>query len=186
MQTVMRTTFIFTLMLLIQNLAAGDSKSKIPPCDERPDFLLESPIGSSLEPGIILAARSSQLWIESEDAQILLRQNFKTGQKEFVCANLLRSTRKHFSILAPTVIDNSPDQKTGSTVWQFQATLDGGRLGSWNQVTKLVTASDVHKSPKQNLSWTNATDDYKLRIKTKSGEYSMTLLIEYDPVPTQK
>ncbi len=70
-------------------------------------------------------------------------------------------------------------------MWQFQVLAQGGRLGIWNQKTRLVSVSDFLLSKTKSsandpsVQW---IEDNQLRIHRTHGKYEMFLVIEFDHV----
>lgn len=163
----------------------AEAQRKIAPCGERPEIFSEHSFVIAFDslPKSIFVGRVAHFWIESKDGliKVLIKQNFKTGKKEFVCANLSESLTEHFSLMAPTLIDRSNSQKAGSTMWQFQVLAQGNRLGIWNQKSKLVTLADFLK-PKSTVESVQWIEDDHLRIHRSAGKFDLYLVIEYDQV----
>lgn len=193
-----RTIFLFFVSTFFVSVApAADliksptplsPQKKLTPCGERPELFSERQDVLSFDglPKSVFVGRVAHFWIESKDGsvKVLMRQNFKTGQKEFVCANLKESLNEHFAMMGPTLIDRSNEQKAGSTMWQFQLLIQGGRLGVWNHKTRLITVNEFLSKQKSasgdvSLQW---IEDSHLRIHRTVRNFDLILVIEYDHV----
>lgn len=165
-------------------------ENPISPCGDRPDLFIESPLQVPFDvmPKNLFVGRMAHFWVESKDGltKVGVKQNFKTGHKEFACATLPRGLKRHFSLFAPALLDRTLGQKTGTTIWQFQTSLDEGRLGVWNQKTKLFTPEQFFAYAKKNglqLQWSQmGTDDFRIRLQKVVGDFTMILVIDFDQI----
>lgn len=142
----MKPLFVGALLVLF---SAIEAVAQVPNCSSLES---ELPISfeqkgqplSQLDRNLYVAKRAD-VWIHSPETgfKVWANHNFKTGIKQYNCADLAGGKPKNFSFFAPVILDRTIQQKEGSTLWQFQFLIRGTQLGIWNQKSTLVGLKQV-------------------------------------------
>lgn len=176
------------VMGVAQSSSAGGPVAKpVPPCGLRPEIFTEPAqvIHTKNLPKALMVGRIAEVWIESKDGQMKLhaRHNFKSGQKEFLCATLPPSRRENFSFPLLTLLDRSEQKSTGDALWQFQVMVNGSQLGLWSQKSGLLKTEDFVDKPRgpwKTEFFTSFLEEYRLRSGLDLGETELFSVIRYD------
>lgn len=145
----MKPLFVGVFLFLISVFDVVDAVAQVPNCaslDNEPpvNFDLRGQPLSQLQKNL-LVAKSADVWIHNPETgfRIWANHNFKTGIKQYNCADLAGAKPKNFSFFGPVILDRTVQQKEGSTLWQFQFLVRGTQLGIWNQKSNLVGLKQV-------------------------------------------
>lgn len=170
-----------------------------PECgDQRPEFLTgsrqEVPGGWKSLPKTVLVARDAQVWVEGKTksgspVRLFAVQSFVNPEtRQFgrvVCGQSPQDFHERFSLIAPTLIDASPDRKVGDSVWQFQVIANAGQFSVWNRKSPSMTRSTTIK----NLLETEGSGyrlfqvgqrEFDLVVQKDVAGVTQTLVIRYE------
>lgn len=118
------------------------AKVKIPNCDssiyEKPSSL-ESPGLSGLGLKYLVARRSLHS-IEKQGQPLLqVEQSFETGKRQLKCSESLQGQSFGSSLYVPTLINFTGNKEIKNSYWQFQLSLDNGKVGIWSRKSRIVS-----------------------------------------------
>lgn len=188
-ESIRRVPFLACAGVLCLACLPAQADPAIPACGERSEDF--NPIKEELKyealPKTLFVARVARFRVESADQNVRMefRQDFKSGRKSFTCVSVRNSVDEVFAILGPAILDRSPETKIGSTVWQFQALLQGRRVGLWNHKVSLFSIADFF-DPKRNparIQWSQPDhEQYRLRAEREQAGHRIILIVDYDRV----
>lgn len=135
-------------------------------------------------PSSVLVGRTVNLMIESEsgDLKVWVKHNFKTGQKEFVCATIPKELQQNFSVPILVLNDRTDGKRVGDSVWQFQVMVRDHEIGLWNQKSGLLRSEEIFAPTASPIWFAELGGERLLLNKRKYGPYHIQSLVEFDPV----
>jgi hypothetical protein len=167
-------------------------------CGERPDFLSESRtelVGSidKLPQMGLLVAREAEYYIDGKtEGGLPVRvhgyQSFVAHSKnQILCGAGAKGVQERFSLIAPTLIDTTVAQKTGSSLWQFQILAKEDQFSAWNIKSPLgagpaAMAKALSKPGTQYHMYQVGYNEYEMMVIRESKGVKQYLSVRYDAV----
>lgn len=173
-----------------------------PQCGEqRPDFLSagsrqEIVGGSKGLPKTVLVAREAQVWVEGKTGtgapvRLYAVQNFLHPEtREFgrvICGQTPVDFQQRYSLVAPTLIDASPERKVGNSLWQFQVIANSGQYSVWNRRSPTLTRSTNLEDLLRDQSSTakifqTGPREYEIVVQRDVAGVTQTLSVRYEAI----
>lgn len=139
-------------------------------------------------PRKIFVAQSADYLVETKDEMKLWgRQSFVSGESKAICASLPKNAGLGISMYAPALIDLSDDHKTGNSFWQFHLMVSEGKIGLWNQHSRLHAKAEnflprLQEAGIQTFLQAMTPTNYQIHFIRKSERGTEHLIIRYDLV----
>ncbi len=141
-------------------------------------------------PKKLLVASTVDYFVQSvsnNSMQLWAQHSFRKARSVFKCYSGNSEDSLSFLASAPALVDQTVEQKTGNSFWQFHLSIDKNKLGIWNQKTRLFPNS---KSWVEQLSkvgyqqtWKSMSNgQYKLTLTRQQNSYVQSIVIYYDLV----
>lgn len=176
-------------------LAIGFGSQAVKPCVALSDALLTAneegqALGLERIPKKLLAASSVDYFVQSvanSSMQLWAQHSFRKARSVFKCYSGNSEDNLSFVVSAPTLIDQTVEQKTGNSFWQFHLSIEKNKLGIWNQKTRLFPKSkswveQLNKVGYQQNWKLMSNGQYKLILTRQQNLYVQSVVIYYDLV----
>lgn len=169
-----------------------------PECSARPDFMAEArteiPGGLQALPKAVLVARDAEMWVEGQssagkDVRVHTYQSFvqeKTrATAKVLCGSTPMDFSNRYSLVAPTLIDVSRDQRVGNSMWQFQVIAEHKGFSAWNKKSPSLSQNEklegLMRQMKTNYRvYQLSHNEYELLLQKEEGGVVQTLSIRYE------
>lgn len=166
--------------------------------DQRPEFMSgqRQEIAGGLKslPKTLLVAREAQVWVEGKTSQgapirLYAVQSFMHPETRelgrVICGQSPADFHQRFSLVAPTLIDASPDRKIGDSLWQFQVIADAGQYSVWNRKSPALTRSTKLENLMQDQNsparlFQTGPREYELVVQRDLAGVTQTLSVRYE------
>lgn len=165
-------------------------------CAARPEFVSsltkESQIKdlNSLPKNLILVAKDAEYYVEGLSEKNLRIHSFQSfaGQRkaaEVLCGSATaQSAGLRLQMSAPTIIDFTPTQKIGNSLWSFQLQTSQNQVSAWNRKSPVV----ANKFDKLFENGTDVRvfqlshDEFEIVISKKEDGILKAVSIRYDAI----